>query len=524
MSRFGPVPALGLSACVWAVAVAAQAPPAGGRQDPLVPLYNEARKAQAAGDYKTAAERYERIVKLRPDMAEAHSNLGMLYYFEQRTAPAKAAFEKAIALKPDLAGPYFFLGVMAFRDRDYPNALKHLKHAERLDPRNTEIHSYLGYVCYATADYAEATGHLEQAALASEFDQDIHYHLSKSYAQMANRAFQQLQKEHSGTFYSDLARGHFYEAQRNWETAKIEYTRAAEKQPSNDRLQERVRWVSEQSQGKSLPPPPVDGYEPVSGSLSLLYSPPSGERVKRELDRYRNLVHALQPAPDSAEKVYTLGEYYQILSYLASLWITDTAPDSYRAHQVQGQYFDAIDKDEDALREYRRALEINPRLPNVHFLMGNLLWRRERHEEALPELQAELKLTPNYPPALYEIADIHYTLGNNEEAEKYYLEAVKFDPTMAEAHLGLERIYSAQGEYEKALTHLQKVVEIAPDDPTPHYRLGLTYRKAGKEQEAARAMDMFQQLKAKEKAGRTVVGGDAQKPRGKPQAAEEVNP
>jgi len=41
-----------------------------------VNLYDQARRAQAAGDLKCATQKYERMVALRPDLGEAYANLG----------------------------------------------------------------------------------------------------------------------------------------------------------------------------------------------------------------------------------------------------------------------------------------------------------------------------------------------------------------------------------------------------------------------------------------------------------------
>ena len=71
---------------------------------------------------------------LRPDMAEAHANLGVLFYQQKQSEPALKAFKRAIQLKPDLAGPYFFLGVLSFNARNYTEATRYLEKAEAQDP------------------------------------------------------------------------------------------------------------------------------------------------------------------------------------------------------------------------------------------------------------------------------------------------------------------------------------------------------------------------------------------------------
>ena len=46
------------------------------QDEKLYNLYTKARTAQQAGDFQTAVGHYEELVRLRPDLAEAHANLG----------------------------------------------------------------------------------------------------------------------------------------------------------------------------------------------------------------------------------------------------------------------------------------------------------------------------------------------------------------------------------------------------------------------------------------------------------------
>ena len=469
--------------------------------DVLGDLYREARQAQLAGDLKTATENYKRIVALRPDMAEAHANLGVLFYQQKEPEPALKAFKKAIQLKPDLAGPYFFLGALSFNARNYSEASRYLAKAETQDPSNFAIQLYSGYNQYARGNYADATRHFEKAVSIDSSDLDAAYHLSKSYGHLSKQFFDALHKDHRDSFKTDLARAHFYEAQQNWEAAKEEYSRAIEKRPDSGRLRQRLDWVTQKTSGISVVPL---GHSPesdtIDGSLTFFYAPPTGARIAEELQRGQKRIQAAQALDDgSADRLYALAEGYQVLSYLASLRVFETEPNSYRSHQLKGQYFEALNKDEQAIQEYRRALAVKPDLQNMHFSIGNLLWIRSRSEEALVELQAELKLDPNHPQAHYEIGDILYGQGKLAEAETHLLSAVKFQPSMIEAHLALERLYTSQEKVTKALYHLGRAVEINPEDATPHYRLSVLYRKLGRIRDAEKEMQLFEKTKAKEK-------------------------
>jgi lipopolysaccharide biosynthesis regulator YciM len=49
--------------------------------------------------------------------------------------------------------------------------------------------------------------------------------------------------------------------------------------------------------------------------------------------------------------------------------------DSYRAHQFLGDVHAAKNEDNKAIEEYRKAEEQKPDLPNLHYLIGHLLWK-----------------------------------------------------------------------------------------------------------------------------------------------------
>jgi len=467
----------------------------------LADLYKEARQAQLAGDLKTATENYKRIVALRPDMAEAHANLGVLFYQQKQWEPALKAFKRAIQLKPDLAGPYFFLGVLSFNSRNYTDASRYLEKAETQDPSNFAIQLYSGYNHYARANYLDATRHLEKAVSIDGSDLDAIYHLSKSYSHLSKKFFDDLHQTYRDSFQTDLARAHFYEAEQNWEAAREEYSHALEKRPDNRRLRQRLDWVTQRASGTSVAPPEaVPESSAIDGSIAFFYAPPSGAKIREEIQQYQKQVQTEQKQDDrSADRLYTLAEGYQVLSYLASLWVFEADPNSYRSHQLKGQYFEALKKDDPAIQEYRRALAIKPDLQNVHFSIGNLLWTRNRSEEALLELQEEIKLDPNHPQAHYEIGDIFYGQSKLAEAETHLLKAVKLEPSMIEAHLALEKLYTSQEQITKALYHLGKAAEIDPEDATPHYRLSVLYRKLGRTGEAEKEMQLFEKTKSKDK-------------------------
>ena len=66
-----------------------------------------------------AAEKYERILRILPNVAGAHENQGVVYYQQGLTAQASVSLKKAIELNPELSGPLFFLGLISYKAREY---------------------------------------------------------------------------------------------------------------------------------------------------------------------------------------------------------------------------------------------------------------------------------------------------------------------------------------------------------------------------------------------------------------------
>jgi tetratricopeptide (TPR) repeat protein len=465
----------------------------GGQDESLRELYQQALAAQTSGNLKEATQKYLRIVELRPDLAEAQANLGRLYFQQQQFKDAERYLKKASKLKPNLAGPHFFLGVLSFNERRYREALTHLKKAEGLDQSETATTLYLGYTTYALSDYLEAVRYFRKVAKVRPDDPDVLYYLSRSYGQAAKHYLRSLQQKFPNSSYIHLARGHAYEAQSQWEEAKAEYLLAENQHPGNARLKQRIAWLSS---GASGPPPPRASSPQdklMDGSLRFLYAPPDASEVRNELSRYEELVES-GAGEISAESTYSLAENYQVLSYLASLRVFEVEPESHRAHQLKAQYYTELNKDDEALNEYQAALRIKPDLPDLHFEIGNLHWKRHRVREALPELQKELAIQPNHPQALYEVGDILFFDGKLREAEQYFLKALKVEPGMTAARLALEKIYTETERYPESLAELKKVCELTPLDPTPHYRMAIILRKLGRHDEAKSEMAIFTRL------------------------------
>jgi len=219
------------------------------------------------------------------------------------------------------------------------------------------------------------------------------------------------------------------------------------------------------------------------------------------LPALRTVARLKQLYPDDADVLYEAAELY------ARLWTEDAGelmakhPDSYRVHQLAGEVYEAQTNYDQAIREYSLALDANPKLPQLHFRIGQLYLHKgapDADQKATAEFRQELAVDPQSAVANLALAEIDRHEHKLDDARPLYEEAVRLDATLAAAHVGLAQILLAQHQDGAAVKQLQQTVERFPNDAQAHYVLMLAYREQNKLPEAETEMATFKRLQQME--------------------------
>lgn len=94
-------------------------------------------------------------------------------------------------------------------------------------------------------------------------------------------------------------------------------------------------------------------------------------------------------------------------------------------------------KYDNALANYRKALELVPGYYNIHYGLGVVYMNRGNDKEALKAFKEAVRLKGDYAPAHIGLASAYHRLGNKGEAMKAYERALALDPESEEAARGL---------------------------------------------------------------------------------------
>ena len=107
----------------------------------------------------------------------------------------------------------------------------------------------------------------------------------------------------------------------------------------------------------------------------------------------------------------------------------DVPPDSaasymFTARMLLRQEFDPV------AEEYaQKAVALDPKLPLVHFLLGELYLYKSRVPEAIAEFQKELTINPGHAATYYKLADAYSRMQKFEDAERVLQRSIWLDST-----------------------------------------------------------------------------------------------
>jgi tetratricopeptide (TPR) repeat protein len=154
-----------------------------------------------------------------------------------------------------------------------------------------------------------------------------------------------------------------------------------------------------------------------------------------------------------------------------------------------------------AAEEYgKKAVELDPKLPLAHALLGELYLYKSRIPEAIEQFKQELQLNPGEASAYYKLADAYSRMQNYEEAEKLLQRSIWLDATSTGPYILMGKVLAKKGEPELAVRALQRALAMDPNNPIPHHLLGMAYRDLGKTQEAEQELKLSQQLQDQQNA------------------------
>jgi tetratricopeptide (TPR) repeat protein len=207
--------------------------------------------------------------------------------------------------------------------------------------------------------------------------------------------------------------------------------------------------------------------------------------------------------PKNQEIWYLLGKIHMKLSEQALAKLNEINPDSVWVHQISGEIMESMKNYDGALIEYKKAVELAPNQPGIHYLLGNTYWLLANWTAAAREFEAELVNDPANCGAQWKIANTLLEQHlDSETALSKAEQALALCPNLVQARVDRARALIRLDRNQEALKDLQAAERISPEEASIHFLLGQALRSLGRTAESKTEMDMFTKL---EEAARAVT-------------------
>ncbi len=150
-------------------------------------------------------------------------------------------------------------------------------------------------------------------------------------------------------------------------------------------------------------------------------------------------------------------------------------------HFAAGQLFEEQKKIPQAILQYRKAIELNPKFTGAHNRLAICLDRIGQHAEAESALRRAIKVNPNLAYLRNNLAFSLMAQRRWSDSERELRAALQLKPNYQRARVNLGIVMSKQARREEAFQQFQMVL----GDARAHYNIGLLDKAGGRYAQAA---------------------------------------
>ncbi len=485
---------------VWLWLGISAALPLNAQTDAAAAESQRARQMMAAGRYAEAVPLYEKLVRGMPANPGLRLNLAMALHLSGEDAKAIPHFETVLKQQPNALPALMLLGAAYLRTGNPAKAVPILEKAMTIAPDDAQGRAMLADGLLMLDRYAAAIPHLRKLAAADPANPRPWYGLGRSYEAVAQQAFDALEKMGPDSpWWLMLAAEARVKLGRN--TAAFTLYRAVLDHQASFRgvhtgLADVYRktghaeWAAaEEEMERKLPP--------------LTCAAPSSECHFLK-GRYAQAL-SLALARKSPEALYWQSRAANELARAAFAQLAKLPP-SVESHQVLAELYRNLGRHGDAIQAWKAALELAPGDPHLEQELATSVYMSRDYAAAEKMARELIAKDP-------KVAEMHFILGDSlmnqqqpEQAAEPLRKALGLRPDYPAAQAVLGRALLQMGRSAEAIPHLVAALP-ADSDGSLHFQLSRAYQGAGQSEKAAAAMKTYQAMQKSAAEAEIVITG-----------------
>jgi tetratricopeptide (TPR) repeat protein len=205
--------------------------------------------------------------------------------------------------------------------------------------------------------------------------------------------------------------------------------------------------------------------------------------------------------PEHVETTYALGVCYiqtrnpnksrEVFARMFKVPAASASAYLVNAQMLVKQHFEVF-----AEKELHRALELDPRLPQANFLLGELAVYHAQVERGIQLLEKEIAINPTFGMAHYRLGEALTRQLRWDEAIAPLQKSIWLNPYFSGPYIVLGKVYLKKDDLQNAESVLRRALQMDPNNFSGHHLLAQVLQRANRPEEAKKEFELAERLRA----------------------------
>ena len=146
-------------------------------------------------------------------------------------------------------------------------------------------------------------------------------------------------------------------------------------------------------------------------------------------------------------------------------WVVADVPDSAKPHFDYGSALQKEGKLDEAIEQYKLALQFDPKYAAAHMNLGATLSGQAKFDAAIPHMETGVQLQPNNGDYHLMYANLLQRIGRNDDAAFHFEAGTRLKPNSADVHYAYAAFLLGVGKIDEYVSELRTVLRLNPKYP-----------------------------------------------------------